>query len=197
MQKALLYNSHSSLINDEIDLFLLSVLQTEILPPKILFLLSSCKNLSQLLLKTLFAQEPTPKTQVSPSGLSLSRHIMSSTPVVLIEAQGNWDYNSELIGVGLSHLVIAIMEYENLEDFQIETFFDILIRLETSREEKRPLPRDLIIYLVNSPENWSSEQLQIKTTEVFRRKWDLFPKTQFGRIFQWNPCFQLKLKVFR
>ena len=197
MQKALLYNSQSALINDEIDLFLLSVLQTEILPPKILFLLSSCKNLSQLLLKTLFSQEPTQKTQVFPSGLSLSRYLMSSTPVVLLEAQGNWDYNSELIGIGLSHLVIAIMEYEHLDDFQIETFFDILIRLETSREEKRPFPRDLVIYLVNSPENWSSEQLKTKTTEGFRRKWDLFPKTQFWGNFPMESVFSVEVKSFQ
>jgi len=191
-----LYNTQSSLLNSDLDLFLLSVLPTELLPPKILFMLSSCKPLSHFLLKALFSQEPS-KSQVFPSGLSLSRFVMSSTPVLLLESQGKWNYNTELLGFALSHLIIFIMEYEDLEDFQIEKLFDIIIRLETSKEERKPVPRDLVFYLVNSPDDWTIEHLKLKTIEVFQRKWGMFPKTQIWDSLGMDSIFTIEVRSFK
>ena len=198
----ILYNSATSLLNPDLDLFLLPLLHKEPLPPKLLLLMPSSKSISNILHKALFSQQENfPKSLNNFSGLTLSRFLLNSSPLLLLETHGQWDYNSELLAISLSPLIIIAMEYREFDDYEIEKLFDIVIRLETqteafSYENSSIRQRNIVFYLANTPENLQKESLEHKILENLRRKWSLFAKTEQWSLYSLEALFSIEIQTF-
>ena len=196
-----LYNSATSVLNPELDMFLLPILHKEPIPPKTIFLISSSKPITQSLHRALFSHSLITNSLDNFSGLTISRILMGNSPTLLIEVQGHWDYISELIGLSLSNMIIIAMEYNEFEDFEIEKLFDIIIRLDTDNSLENhlfyPNPRNLVIYLADVPEDIENDILESRIFENFKRKWSLFPKTErWNNITSIDRVFTIEIKRF-
>lgn len=188
------YNSNTAKIVQDLDLFLLPLLHSEHIPPKLIFFISPSRELSEIILKGLFSNKYPSKIQGF-SGLTLTKLSINMSSVLLIEAIGEWDYASEVLGLALCNSIIVVLDYESIEDFEIEKIYDIIIRLDTQDIYKNNnLARNFVLYVVNSNENLNEEMLEHKIIEGFRRKWEVFPKVDAWKFVRLEDLLRIEIK---